>query len=55
MQALLTQATALFKWVFNSLLTVVSVVTNNPILLVSLLCMLVGLVIGVFKRLTNSV
>ena len=52
---ILTQAGLLFTWVFSQLATVVTTVTTNPLLLVGMLTMLVGLVIGIFKRLTNAV
>lgn len=55
MDALLAQATLLFTWVFDQLLVVISTVTAEPILLISLLVMLVGLVIGIFKRLVSAV
>lgn len=50
---LLTQAGQLFTWVFNSLGTVISTITSNPILLFGFLITLVGLVVGIFKRLSN--
>ena len=55
METFLESATALFTWVFNSLGTVITTITGNPILLVGLLISLVGFVIGIFKRLTNVV
>ena len=50
---LLTQAGLLFTWVFNSLGTVISTITSNPILLFGFLITLVGLVVGIFRRLSN--
>ena len=50
---LLTQAGQLFTWVFNSLATVITTITSNPILLFGFLITLVGLVIGIFRRLSN--
>lgn len=50
---LLTQATALFTWVFQQLATVVSTITSNPLLMIGFLITLVGLVVGMFKRLVN--
>lgn len=52
-QDILDQASLLFTWVFGRLGTVVSTITSNPILLFGFLITLVGLVVGVFKRLTN--
>lgn len=50
---ILTQAGLLFTWVFQQLATVVSTITTNPLLLFGFLITLVGLVIGVFRRLSN--
>lgn len=50
---ILSQATLLFNYVFNSLGTVVSTITSNPILLFGFLITLVGLVVGIFRRLSN--
>ena len=50
---ILTQAGLLFTWVFNQLATVVSTITANPLLMVGFLITLVGLVVGMFKRLVN--
>lgn len=50
---ILTQAGLLFNYVFTSLGTVVSTITSNPLLLFGFLITLVGLVIGIFKRLSN--
>lgn len=50
---ILTQAGLLFTWVFNSLGTVISTITSNPILLFGFLITLVGLVVGIFRRLSN--
>lgn len=55
MATFLESATALFTWTFNSLGTVITTITANPILLVGLLITLVGFVVGIFKRLTNVV
>lgn len=53
MSDLLAQAKLLFDWVFQNLATVVSTILSNPLLLFGFLITLVGLVIGVFKRLSN--
>lgn len=53
MTALLEAATALFSWVFTSLTTVITTITGSPLLLMGFLCSLVGLVVGIFKRLSN--
>lgn len=50
---ILTQAGLLFTWVFNQLATVVATITANPLLMVGFLITLVGLVVGMFKRLVN--
>lgn len=52
-QDILTQAGLLFKYVFDNLATVVTTITANPILLFGFLITLVGLVVGIFKRLSN--
>ena len=53
MQGILDQATLLFTWVFGRLGTVVSTITDNPLLLFGFLITLVGLVVGIFRRLSN--
>lgn len=53
MADILSQATLLFTWVFNQLATVVTTITSNPLLLFGFLITLVGLVVGIFKRLSN--
>lgn len=53
MADILTQAGLLFTWVFQQLATVVTTITSNPLLLFGFLITLVGLVIGIFKRLSN--
>lgn len=50
---ILTQAGLLFTWVFQQLATVVSTITANPLLMVGFLITLVGLVVGMFRRLVN--
>ena len=51
---ILTQATALFNWVFTtSLPTIVTTITSNAILLIGLLISLCGLVVGMMRRLMN--
>lgn len=50
---ILTQAGLLFTWVFQNLATVVTTITSNPLLLFGFLITLTGLVVGIFKRLTN--
>lgn len=51
---ILTQATALFNWIFTtSLPTIVQTLTSNAILLVGLLISLCGLVVGMMRRLMN--
>lgn len=52
-QDILTQATLLFNYVFTSLGTVITTITSNPLLLFGFLITLVGLVVGVFRRLSN--
>lgn len=52
-QDILTQAGLLFAWVFQNLATVVTTITSNPILLFGFLITLVGLVVGIFRRLSN--
>lgn len=53
MTDILSQATLLFTWVFTQLGTVVSTITSNPLLLFGFLITLVGLVVGIFRRLSN--
>lgn len=53
MADILSQATLLFTWVFTNLATVVSTITSNPLLLFGFLITLVGLVVGIFRRLSN--
>ena len=53
MTDILAQATLLFTWVFTQLATVVTTITTNPLLLFGFLITLVGLVVGIFKRLSN--
>lgn len=54
MTDILSQATLLFQWVFTtSLPTVVTTITGNPLLLFGFLITLVGLVVGIFRRLSN--
>ena len=50
---ILSAASELFTWVFGRLATVISTITGNPILLFGFLITLVGLVVGIFKRLSN--
>lgn len=50
---ILTQAGLLFTWAFQNLATVVTTITSNPLLLFGFLITLTGLVVGIFKRLTN--
>lgn len=50
---ILTQAGLLFTWVFQQLATVVTTITANPLLMVGFLITLVGLVVGMFRRLVN--
>lgn len=53
MADILAQATLLFTWVFTNLATVITTITANPLLLFGFLITLVGLVVGIFKRLSN--
>lgn len=53
MTDLLASATLLFKWVMDNLATVVTTITANPLLLLGFLISLVGLVIGITRRLMN--
>lgn len=50
---ILTAAGDLFTWVFGRMATLISTITSNPILLFGFLITLVGLVVGIFKRLSN--
>lgn len=50
---ILSAAGDLFTWVFARLGTVVTTITSNPILLFGFLITLVGLVVGIFRRLSN--
>lgn len=49
----LTQGTSLFAWVFECLGSVVTTILAHPILLIGSLIMLVGLVVGICRRLMN--
>lgn len=53
MTELLEAATALFTWVTTNLATIINTVASNPLLLMGFLTSLVGLVIGVVRRLMN--
>ena len=53
MSTLLEQATSLFTWVTTSLVTLVTTITSNPILLLGFLMSLVGFVVGITRRLMN--
>lgn len=53
MTALLEAATSLFTWVTTNLATIINTVSTNPLLLMGFLTSLVGLVIGVVRRLMN--
>lgn len=55
MTNLLAAATSLFTWVFTNLATVATTIMaeGNSILLLGFLVSLVGLVVGIFKRLAN--
>lgn len=50
---ILTAAGELFTWVFGRMSTLISTITSNPILLFGFLITLVGLVVGIFRRLSN--
>lgn len=50
---ILSSASELFTWVFGRLGTVISTITSNPLLLFGFLITLVGLVVGIFRRLSN--
>ena len=53
MTELLAAATELFTWVTTNLGTIITTVTSHPLLLLGFLTSLVGLVIGVTRRLMN--
>lgn len=53
MTEILAAATELFTWVTTNLGTIVTTVTSQPLLLMGFLISLVGLVIGVTRRLMN--
>lgn len=54
MADLLTQATALFNWIFTtSMPTIITTITSNALLFVGFMITLCGLVVGMFKRLVN--
>ena len=53
MAALLEQATALFTWVMGNIATIATTITSNPILLIGWLITLVGLCVGIVRRLMN--
>ena len=50
---ILTEGTALFSWVMTQLATLLTTVTSNGILLIGFIMVLVGFVIGIFRRLVN--
>lgn len=53
MTKLLESATSLFTWVMTQLGIVITTITANPLLLLGFLIGLVGLVIGITRRLMN--
>ena len=50
---ILTEGTSLFSWVMTQLATLLTTVTSNGLLLVGFIMVLVGFVIGIFRRLVN--
>lgn len=52
-QDILTEGTSLFSWVMTQLATLLTTVTSNGLLLVGFIMVLVGFVIGIFRRLVN--
>ena len=53
MATLLSQATELFTWVMGNIATIAETITSNPILLIGWLITLVGLCVGIVRRLMN--
>ena len=53
MADLLAQAQLLFTWVMTNIATLATTILANPILLFGFLITLVGLCVGIFKRLSN--
>ena len=52
-QDILTEGTSLFGWVMTQLATLLTTVTSNGLLLIGFIMVLVGFVIGIFRRLVN--
>lgn len=53
MDTLLGNFTEVFSWITTTLGTLITTVTDNPLLLIGVILPILGVVIGYFKRLTK--
>lgn len=51
---ILSMATELFTWVITQMTSLVTFISNNPLIMIFMLLMLAGFVVGMFRRVAGS-